>query len=60
MDLTTVATIMNTVVELLGQHWIALAVLGHAARIEVAQPNLLPILLIFSKDLLEIKFSLRR
>lgn len=37
MDLTTVATIMNTVGELLGQQWIALAVLGHTTLIEIAQ-----------------------
>jgi len=36
MDLTIAATIMNTAGELLGQHWIALAVIGSAALIKVA------------------------
>lgn len=37
MDLSPVATIMNTAEEFLGQHWIALAGIGHAAMIQVTQ-----------------------
>ncbi|XP_061346309.1 protein HSH49 isoform X2 [Gastrolobium bilobum] len=37
VNYSQVATIMNTVGELLGHHWIASADLGHAAKIEVVQ-----------------------
>lgn len=37
MDPISMATIMNTVGEFWGQHWIALVILGHAAMIQVTQ-----------------------
>jgi hypothetical protein len=37
MDHISMATIMNTVEEFWGQRWITLAILGHAAMIQVTQ-----------------------
>jgi hypothetical protein len=40
MDHISMTTIMNTVEEFSGQRWIPLAILGHAAAIQVTQSTI--------------------